>query len=391
MKKSKYIKYLLLKEWLPFIVIFTAIALIGFFLQCASVSLYNCPNTTNVLSEFSISTFLWSVTIFAIAMPFLVFSYRFTTKRNDTYYQLPFNANELKNIRVLTGLLAVVIAFTISFMIPYVFLMVRYGASPAYVMFEGKRLDKESIDFGLMFAMFFIALAAIAIEYFISCFFVSLCDHPLSALVVSAAFHALLVFTMYFAALSASTILDAAGASYPYNELRFASTPFFRYSPGPAFAGFFADNFFSTYVLGKHYDAIIMRPDQSYYYFSLFIYVSIIVMDVVIGVIACLMTLLRKDKSGEMCKKHGFANEKLNPLFLLCLVPAVILSFGIPSQSVFPYSFIWLTFVGLAYFLYVLFNGTFKIRYYNYIIIGAVLLMMFVTPFVMDAIYPNRI
>ena len=140
MRTAKYIKRLLFKEWLPLIAVFLIVAVLTAVIAASSHSFYDG-------GTFETAAMTWPSSIFAIVMPFFVYSYRFTRIGGDTYYQLPFKEKQFKNIRVLTGLVAVLAVFVVAFLIGFTMYTILYYQAPMTKDFGyGYTLEKATVN-----------------------------------------------------------------------------------------------------------------------------------------------------------------------------------------------------------------------------------------------------
>ena len=374
MKKLNYARYLILKEWLPLIIVFAAVAIMGSLLNVAFMDLYfgHC----NELSSYFITI---PMVILAIILPYFVFDYRYSLKRSDTYYQIPAKPGEIRRVRVVTGLIVLVAVVTIAFVLAYVALIVRYFNSPKQILnpyheqlssYDGYfpvYVDRSVIDFKLMMIVYLIAISLIVIEYFISCFFTSLASKPASALMINIAYHAIIVFTMY----GFFNLLSSISMSFEY-DLKFyrMATISFTFSTGPGIAVNLPEIFMHAYALHSESESLLYKGAY------LFTFIFSIVLEIVTGIAAAVLTFIRKDSSGECCNNYGFANKKYNSLFFLSMIPMVVFFIDIGGMFNPSNLFIVVILAAMYYFFFVLFMGTFKIPVHNYVIIAIFAVVM---------------
>ena len=122
--KSNYIKRLIFKDWLPLIVVFLTVASLSFVINLSNLDLYH-ENT-----KLSIISLTIPFTILAFIMPLFVYNYKFSLRSSDTFYQLPFKEKEMRNLRVMAGLVAIVCSLIACFLLGFVFFTIRFYASP---------------------------------------------------------------------------------------------------------------------------------------------------------------------------------------------------------------------------------------------------------------------
>ena len=390
MKKISYVKYLIFREWLPIIIIFTALLLIVNFSFATSVSLYsqNYPSIyfyERFQGTTSFTIIIWF--IMAFVMSFAIFSYRFSTKRSDTFYQVPLKPGELKNIRFITGLIVVAIVMLVTFIIPYLAFVIRYVSSPdSYIdTYYSETFYKNYINLGMMFVSFLIALGTTLLEYCISSYFFSLCHKPASAVLINIAFHAFIAFFLAsLFALIGSRIYDAnhsvdTAASFNFNC---ASIVMLSYSPGFTLSMYLPKDFF----LKMAFQQSFLPYFKSYGTFATVVFYIMIGAHVLLGATCCTLLLLKKEKSGEYCNKYGFANSKLNQLFFITMIPFIFMFAALHTSYIISYYFVFIIIAGTYYFLFALFSGTFKVQKSAYIYIGVMVLLLFILPPFFDQI-----
>lgn len=390
MKKISYVKYLLFREWLPIIIIFTALLLIVNFSFATSVSLYSQNHPSQYFYEdfqgtTSFTIIIWF--IMAFVMSFVIFSYRFSTKRSDTFYQVPLKPGELKNIRFITGLIVVAVVMLVTFIIPYLAFVIRYVSSPdiyIYTYYSGT-FYKNYINLGMMFVSFLIALGATLLEYCISSYFFSLCHKPASAVLINITFHAFIAFflaTLF--ALIGSRIYDAnhstdTTASFNLNS---ASIVMLTYSPGFTLLIDLPKDFFFKMAFQQSF----LPYFESIGTFATVVFYIMIGAHVLLGATCCTLLLLKKEKSGEYCNKYGFANSKLNQLFFITMIPFIFMFAALHTSYIISFYFVFIIIAGTYYFLFALFSGTFKVQKSAYIYIGVMVLLLFILPPFFDQI-----
>ena len=390
MKKISYVKYLIFREWLPIIIIFTALLLIVNFSFATSVSLYSENHPSQYFYEnfqgiTSFTIIIWI--IMAFVMSFVIFSYRFSTKRSDTFYQVPLKPGELKNIRFITGLIVVAIVMLVTFIIPYLAFVIRYVSSPdsfIYTYYSGT-FYKNYINLGMMFVSFLVALGATLLEYCISSYFFSLCHKPASAVLINITFHAFIAFFLAsLFALIGSRIYDANHfhetiASFNFNS---ASIVMLNYSPGITLLFDLPKDFF----LKMAFQQSFLPYFKSIGTFATVVFYIMIGAHVLLGATGCTLLLIKKEKSGEYCNKYGFANSKLNQLFFITMIPFIFMFAALHTSYIISYYFVFIIIAGTYYFLFALFSGTFKVQKSAYIYIGVMVLLLFILPPFFDQI-----
>ena len=390
MKKSKYIKYLLFRQWLPFIILFTALPLLAFFSQCVSASLYYEVETRICISNMQMYYITIPIILYAIVMPFLAFSYRFTTKTTDTYYQFPFKPKELKNIRVTVGYLCVIAALVISYVIPMLVLLLRYSLDPGTATINGKLCEIAYFNFGYAFVYLLIEIATCSLLYFITCFFVSLSNNLISAIIINVVFHLVLIFVMNFLFLGIAHNIVHRFNPYDnihYYEFEHASQVFRKFSPGIMITDSLGFEFYNVFVCGNDSWSMFNMFFKDSHVFGMITYIISIALSVILGIIACIFTYINDDRSGELCKKHGFANSKLNiVLLLIAVIPVILYCFVTDTPAFFSNLFLVIGLIAVIYVIYVLFVGTFKVHFSTYIVLAFAILLPIVVQSILGVI-----
>ena len=360
MKKLNYARYLIFKEWFPLFIVFTIIGLIAFFAYSMSYNFY-VPD----YNDTSLAALTAPMMTFAIVLPLFVFNYKYSLKRGDTYYQLPLSQRELKNTRVIVGLILVSAAFIIAASLPYIAYVIRYVCAPRSLKI-GNYIYFKYFNAGPYLLAIIVGYFAIVIEYFISCFFTSLVSKPLSAVILNVSFHIVLLLSTYvlFKGIGlVDGIINETLYSSTYEEGANISVNF---SAGPMMIISLPDYIVREFAYDfRNYGYSFRRDD-----FTRNVLILNIVIELLVGGISCFFTLFKKDDSGESCNNYGFANKKLNSLFFLSTIPvalfALVLSYSFGFEDVLGIVIAAATY----YFLFALFIGSFKMPAYSYAIIG---------------------
>ena len=379
MKKTNYIKYLIFKEWLPIIIVSLSALLIASLTYIFSVDLYCAGMSDNEMIYIPILCL-----VMTFVMSFVVFSYRFSTKRTDTYYQIPLKQGELKNIRFITGLVVIVSIITVSFIVPYLVLLIRYAAIPKIYVEQTntiKEYSKNAFNIKMLPLVYLVLIALVSLEYFISCFIFSLCHKPVSAILLSISIHAMLAFTLF----GGFNTIDTRSVSHNtvvHENLYNSSWTCFRYSPGITMVISLPELLYQKFVLLSVYDGGLLVYSNAT--MSLIVFIIQISLHGILGIVSLILLLLKKDDSGELCNKHGFVNSKLNPLFFVYMIPIIVTFASCDTVTNFIYYFFYVVFAAASYFLYALFIGSFKIPFRGYIWIIVMILALFTLPVILD-------
>ena len=361
MKKRNYAKYLIVKEYLPLFIVFTLITTITFFSSLMASDFY-CPSSDNG----SMLALTAPMMVFAAALPLFVYNYKYSLKRGDTYYQLPLEQKEIKNTRIIAGLCILVTSFILSSLITSFAQIVRYILAPDSIIIAHITYFKY-FHAGYLFAAIGVSLVTVVIEYFISCFCCSLASKPISALLINVSLQLILILTlnasMQFARMMCEIAQVNEHTTYIIGDL---SNVAINYSPGVVI-GFQLPGYIATeYAFDVFNHSFPFATDNRYLAFL----IICIVLEVLVGALACFFTLYMKDGSGESCNNYGFANKKLNSLFFLSIIPVLMFFLSLDQLFGFP-DVIGVVIVAASYYLlFALFIGSFKMPKFNYAIIG---------------------
>lgn len=371
---SKYLKRLLFKEWLPITITFTLVATFIFVIYLSTFDLYG--NNYILNDAIYVESISIPFSIFAISMPFFVYNYRFSLKSSDTYAQLPFEPKQMRNTRVFAGLIAVCSGIIISFLIGFVFFTVRYYASPLtykpLVMDEVIVRNKGIYNpFGLLVGLP-ILLVSIGLEYFITCFMISFTGKSKSAVILVLLAHSMLAYFIPSFLTYIMTKFDYASGTFAYlGEMNGA---FSAYSPGYMFTVNIADYFVTN--LAWNSNGFPAMSNASLIGFALAVGV-----EVIIGSLSVTMVLLKDDPSGEYSGNNGLIYPKFNWITYLTVIPLFLLLSSSIAKTIYLYLIVDVLIVAFYYFLNVTFVGSFKMKKYNYFILGGMFILFIIAYF----------
>lgn len=387
MRELKYAKRLLFKEWIPLIAVFLVVAVLSGIISVASYSFYEDHT-------FGIAAFTVPASMLAVVMPFFVYSYRFRRIGGDTYYQLPFKEKEFKNLRVLTGLVAVIFVFTVAFIIGYAVFAISYGIAPKTTTINAWNAQTETygpvqipklvINLGYMLLAYPVSLVSISGVYFITTTIVSLTNRLPSAMIYVFVVQVLLagllpIFGLY--------IYENMARSDFWAEF---ATITLALSPSSIGANVLAQQFgfganFTLDSNNNLFDTI--RYFSSYGFNSMAaLAIVMLIVDLVIFVGAAFLTLLGSEPSGEFNGTSGARNKKLNYLLYLLTIFVGLASSFVATNNVFIYAFIVVFYVAGLYIMMSIYLGTFKIGSIHGVFIGASGLFLILMPFITIAI-----
>lgn len=383
--KSKYIFRLIFKEWLPMIIVFSIVSLLSLIIAFSNLDLYDTSSKLNLLA------LTIPFTILAIILPLFVYNYRFSLKSSDTFYQLPFKEKEMRNIRVLAGLIALMGALLVCFLIGFLFFVIKYYSSPAvevskyyswddvtetYISIE-KPFDKVTFQPLVFLSVLPIVLLGIAFEYFISCFITSLVNKQLPALLLNGS---LQVFLFGLISSILSLILHNYDTSslYPihdtvYEGLSYSLIYSLEFAPGFVFPNGLPAFITTNYVLNP-VDEIKGLTD-----FVPLFFVGMIVVSSLVGLVSAFFTFYMKEPSGEHSGNYGLYKPTFNFIIYLSVIPVILFAGSNLTKNISLYLVFDIILTAGYYFLNTMFLGTFKVKKYNYIIIGAIFVLFFLS------------
>lgn len=361
----KYIKRLILKEWLPVIAVFFLISLILFVLYCATIDFY--PSLYSNKSIFDFVFLSIPISIFALVLPFFVYSYRFKLQSCDTYYQLPFEPKQLKNTRLFTGLATLIAVYTTVFVIGFLIVIIVYSLSPEtkyiYTTFYDSELGRMVTEYRavdrllfnplMLFITYLIGLVGLTGLYFQSCFFVSLTNSILSAVILT------------FCAQVFMTLFISVGAGYISG---FQPNSFILLSPSIIGVNGGIQTFSYSYVLDPREFGFDFQFTT---YPSLIAFIFYAINTVVFAAFGTYV-VLEKDPSGETAGKPATRNPTLDFIIYASAIVEIftLLKGGMLSSQWFVSIILGIIYFAYRYLVTCLFYQTPKIQIHHYFIIG---------------------
>ncbi|HHT67411.1 MAG TPA: hypothetical protein GX010_04270 [Erysipelotrichaceae bacterium] len=366
---TKYIKRLVFKEWLPITAVFGLTSLALFITHCLNVEIYKDPYYYGDIFDTLIPIYMKitfdfvylsiPISIFALVMPIFVYSYRFKIQRCDTYYQLPFAPKRLKNIRLLTGLGIVLAIYTTVFILGFTLITILYYCSPATKdVFKAEisqaiTINRATYNPLMLLATYGIGLLTISGVYFQSCFFTSLTNTVLSALVLNMA-------AQTFFSLIGYGLFNISNTS-PY-------TTWVLLSPSIIGANGMVQTFSYSYVLDpSSYEFDIVEHGGLPYYIP----VILCVVSLLIFAVFAIFVILEKDPSGESAGQPATRNKALDYIIYGSII-AELLAVAVSSDHAMWFGAV---ITGIVYFSYrylisSLFFHSAKLSHPHYIIMG---------------------
>lgn len=177
---KKMIKWQL-KDWLPFLIISSVLVSIIFWLYCSTettvVTVYDYSSYGGDIHYMYPSDIYFTIAVFFLPLtfilPFAIFGYRYSTKKADTFFQLPLKENVLKRFKFLTLLIFYLGVFTLAYWIGVLILGMNQ-------IFSNNHLADNQMGFWFNYwyfiPIYLFLLVVLAIEFTLNSFFISLAN-----------------------------------------------------------------------------------------------------------------------------------------------------------------------------------------------------------------------
>ena len=383
--KSKYIQRLIFKDWLPLIIVFLTVATLSFVIYLSNYDFYSSRTNGGQMLVVSMTI---PFTILAFIMPLFVYNYKFSLRSSDTFYQLPFKEKEMRNLRVIAGLIAIASSLIICFLIGFIFFTLRYYTATATIerTYYSYIYDEvtDTGDFvsttanypknvfypGIFVLILPIALICRALEYVISCFLTSLTNKPLTAILFNASIQVFMMLIVTSIILFFEQRMNLDGDVYQCQLYSLIFAPGLMFANGlPSYvSSYFA---FNDASVGSDLEGI-----------KGFTFTAMISLSIIIGALAAFLVFYMKEPSGEHSGNYGLNKDKINVAIYASAIPIVFLLSSLTGKIISLYLILDAIIVAGYYFLNTMFLGTFKIKKYNYYIIGALAALLIATYFI---------
>ena len=385
MRWFKYARRLILKEWLPIIAVFLIVSVFTAIIAVANHDFYHDGN-------FSAAMFSWPVSVFALVLPFFVFSYRYNKIGGDTYYQLPYKEKNFKRLRVLTGLTAVLFVFIVTFIIGYLAFVITYLTGPASKTFyafdfnagtwRDVSVPKIEINPAFLAITFPIGLVFLTGIYFTTTAIVNLTNRLLSAMIL------VIVVQVFLAGLVpalALYVMSLVSGSYETAWANIALC-YLTFNPGASgisvlFSQFGNGTAFCQEGAGGNIFDKISNDLENDVPESLVATIVTLVIDAIIYVGAGLSTLLSKEPSGEFNGTGGTRNKYLDFFIYSITLVVALASENIAENNPLLYALIVVFFIPGLYIMTSIFLGTFKVGIPHAVAIGISGTFLILLPF----------
>lgn len=385
--KSKYIQRLIFKDWFPLIIVFLTVATLSFIIYLSNLDFYE--NSYNAQgSQMLVISMTIPFTLLAFIMPLFVYNYKFSLRSSDTFYQLPFKEKEMRNLRVVAGLIAIVSSLIICFLIGFVFFTIRYYTAPDMVertiyryvgdeFFGTGEYIEETYNFpkfpyhpGMFVLILLVAVVGIALEYFVSCFLVSLTNKPFTAILFNGSIQLFLLLII------PSIFLMIEHFSDTPNDFGQCQLYALILAPGLMFANGLPSYLSASFIMNNQPVLGSLEGLTS------FVFAASISLAVIIGAVAVFLVFYMKEPSGEHSGNYGLNKATYNFAIYLSAIPVVLLLASLDGKNLSLYLFLDAVIVAGYYFLNTMFLGTFKIKKYHYFIIGGLAALLLIAYFI---------
>ena len=384
--KSKYIQRLIFKDWFPLIIVFLTVATLSFIIYLSNLDIYESFRTQG--AQMLVVAMTIPFTLLAFIMPLFVYNYKFSLKSSDTFYQLPFKEKEMRNLRVIAGLIAVISSLVICFLIGFIFFTLRYYTAPATLerTFYSYHYDEitqtgESIAEkvscpknvyypGMFLLILPIAIVGIALEYFVSCFLVSLTNKPFTAILFNGSIQ---LFMMLFIP---SIFMLIEHYSEFSNDITQCQLYTLVFAPGFMLPNGIASYMSASFVMNN--EPVLGDLEG----ITGFTFAGSICLAIIIGALATFLVFYMKEPSGEHSGNYGLNKADFNFAIYLSAIPVVLMLASLQGKNLSLYLVLDAVIVAGYYFLNTMFLGTFKIKKYHYFIIGGLATLLLIAYFI---------
>ena len=383
--KSKYIQRLIFKDWLPLIIVFLTVATLSFIIYLSDYDFYSSRTNGGQMLVVSMTI---PFTVLAFIMPLFVYNYKFSLRSSDTFYQLPFKEKEMRNLRVIAGLIAIASTLTICFFIGFIFFTIRYYSAPETIersftyyaydeVTDTSRFVSETTSYakiafhpGIFALILPIALVGIVLEYFISCFLTSLTNKPFTAILFNGSIQAFMMLLISSVVVYFDHSMELAAYAYQ------CETYSLIFAPGIMFANGMASYISAYFAFGNIDISNDLEGIKG------FTFASTISLAVLIGAAAAFLVFYMKEPSGEHSGNYGLNKSNFNFTIYLSAIPVVLLLASLSGKIISLYLILDVIVTAGYYFLNTMFLGTFKVQKYNYFVIGSLATLIFLAYFI---------
>ncbi len=363
--KLKFIKWQL-REWAPILITlaFTSALFLFPYYKTTYVGISTTDPDSNQwsLSYPSFVPYLIIGLLFSFILPLISFSYRYTSKRADTYYQLPLKKNELRNTRILLGLIYMIVVLTFLFFLSM--LCLYLNEQELLLMVSLKALNVEPYHFIYIVPFFFLSLFFLCGNYFINSCICSFANSQKNAVLYLLIFQFVLCTGLFF--------FSAIPNNFMYNSVYISNT-FDIFFTGGCFE---PSGIMPLIGLDRLFSSLMRDGTPSFINkYSERLFIPSLICTGVFSILCAVYILLTKEPSGEFSGKNA---TRYKWDFFIPHLPALLLSFFHSKTYTDTFDYFFAMFITLAftvlghYLLTCLIRGTFKLKKKDLICIGTI-------------------
>ncbi|MCR4561805.1 MAG: hypothetical protein K5694_01160 [Bacilli bacterium] len=366
-----FLKYQI-KQWLPAALIFLS-AILGFSIIAATQfnvydTYYSNPYGTYMSSHADFMTLFFVIPslILAFVFPFFVYSHRFSRKKNDIIAQLPYNRSVFRNYKLVTGLVVLLLIFSLGYL---------FGASIAAARFYAAELGGNvireewtrvpvSLNGGYIALAYGFGLVLIAADYFINCFIISKVNTILDGIILMAA-----VWFLLFINIKPFYNMFT-NVAYPFIDSQtirkvtmiIEAIDFSMYRSVATFTEI------DKVILGRAETIAILdisseNPASIIRLISLISHISL-------GICAGILVFVKEEISGEFAGKNGGRHISTNIVLAVGIMATSMMLIQVGYQIAIA-SILLLILLSTHFFVTVIYNRGFKLKLADWIIFGS--------------------
>lgn len=363
--KSKFIKWQL-KEWSPILITlaFASALFLFSFYRTTYIGYYATDPDLNqwFLTSPSFSPYIVVGVLFSFLLPLISLSYRYSGRRADIYYQLPLKKNELRNTRLLIGLIYMIVTLTFLFFISMLCLYLNEQA--LLFMLSLKAITVEPYHFIYIIPFFFLSLFFLCGNYFINACICSFANSWKNAVIYLLVFQFVLCTGLFF--------FSAIPNNFMYNSVYISNTLDIFLTSG----SFEPSGIMPLIGLDRLFSSLLRDGTPLFinqYHEKLL--VPSLICTGVFSILCAVYIFLTKEPSGEFSGKNTtrYKWDFFIPHFLALLLSFFHSTIYINPITSFVIGFIILTFTILGHYLLTcIVRGTFKLKKKDLICIGII-------------------
>ena len=349
---KQYVKWQI-RQWWPLLLIFSALLTLIFGTACteASFSYIKASATYGTLIPgVELLPLAIAAYLATIVMPIFVFKYRTRQRSVDIYFQSPHAPGKIKRARVFIGLVMLLIAVSVAFLLGFLIYLGRYFSLPQTKTIGGEMATLQPVNFIFFLPSYAAILVFVTASYLINCFLADLGDYGLDQVFLTLfgnVFLALCITAPMLVVLEEITIhypAALANVSFPFELLELG------FGPTGAVA-------FLSAVMEKLTYAVVPVTASA-------IYASVSFgMQILLGIFALVWILRTGEPNGDHVDTRGSRNKAvaLIPHGAALVLGIVLCGFFITSTSLSVLSFfVFFIYVTLYYVMLSLWRHSFR-------------------------------